>query len=148
LNKGEISVYWALKRFLASEKLQDQLFIHPQVNLGTAFRDQLESEVVHKAIQCKRADFCITDKSWHPVAFVEYQGEGHYGKTSEERNDALTRDEIKEAACREAGVLYHAIPQEALSDIDAYLRDRFLPLLREQLKISTPTNLRNEARRS
>ncbi|WP_397543010.1 DUF2726 domain-containing protein [Roseovarius salis] len=50
------------------------------------------------AINSKRLDFAIVDRSGRLVAAVEYQGSGHYGRT------AFMRDAVKREVCRKAGV--------------------------------------------
>lgn len=136
LNGGETTVFWGLTRLVKIQEFQGRLFVYPQVSLGEVFGDSDKPSDAHRTINGKRADFCIVDKSWEPMALVEYQGAGHYGETAPERKQAAERDEIKRAASERAGILYHAIPEEALKGIDAYLRDAFLPLLRSQLGLA------------
>jgi hypothetical protein len=52
------------------------------------------------AINNKRADILIVDRSGLPVLAIEYQGSGHYQGT------AIGRDTIKRAALQKAGVGY------------------------------------------
>lgn len=129
LNQDENEVYWALRKLLEKNGLR--LYIHPQVNLGTAFKtpEDQEGKLARSAIECKRADFCIVDGSRRPVAFVEYHGAGHYGNSPKDRANAMERDEIKRVACEAADVIYHEIQREDMKNLEAHLRERLLPEL-------------------
>jgi hypothetical protein len=80
-------------------------WLFPQVSLGqiigTERAGEPESNAAHQAINSKRCDLLITDRSGLPVAVLEYQGSGHdLGGT------AKRRDEIKRTALTRAGVQF------------------------------------------
>lgn len=131
LNRSEDKIYWALWRLLKEAGLSQELRVLPQVNLGSAMTDNLRGSdnTAYNSIRCKRADFCLVDKHWIPVAFVEFQGKGHHGRDFPANMDTLERDATKQAACTKAGVLYYPIPARALDDVAANLQEGFLPLL-------------------
>lgn len=59
-----------------------QYKINMQTNLGEILKSSPDE---HKTINCKRADFCIVDKEFMPVAVVEVNGTGHYQGDVNER---------------------------------------------------------------
>lgn len=136
LNRSEDKIYWALWRLLKEAGLSQDLKVLPQVNLGSAMADnhQGTDNTAYNSIRCKRADFCLTDKNWLPVAFVEFQGKGHHGRGFSANMDTLERDATKQAACAKAGVLYYAIPSRALEGVAENLKTGFLPLLLDFLQ--------------
>ena len=105
LNKSERKLYWKL---LKSKK---SYFVFAQISLGEILRN--DNKYHYKTIMCKRADFCVTDKNFNPIAVIEYNGKGHYSDTSN------LRDSIKQTATQNAGLLFVAITP---NDIDGQLK--------------------------
>ena len=93
LNKSEKKVYWLLVKYL-----KQKYCVNPQASLGEILR--CENEIGYRAINSKRSDFIITDKSFNPLAVIEYQGSGHYQSNYE------VRDKIKSNALSNAGIEY------------------------------------------
>jgi hypothetical protein len=99
LNKSEQKIYWLLVKII---KNHNSIKLFPQISLG----EILASKNGYKTIQCKRVDFCITDKWFNPIMVVEYNGLGHYQGNYKERDD------IKEIATTSAGIKYVAIKDD------------------------------------
>ena len=77
----------------------------PQVALGQILRTEPAlgdaADAAYRAINSKRCDLLLADRSGFPVAVLEFQGSGHYvGDT------ARQRDEIKRRALERAGIRY------------------------------------------
>jgi len=78
-------------------------FVFPQVSLGQIIGtgQGLEADEAHRAINSKRCDLTICNRSGTPLAVIEFQGSGHnIGGT------ATRRDEIKKIALERAGVRF------------------------------------------
>ena len=80
-------------------------YVFPQVSLGqiigTERAGEPESNAAHQAINSKRCDLFIADRSGTPIAVFEFQDSGHdIGGT------ATRRDEIKKIALERAGVQF------------------------------------------
>ena len=87
----------------------------PQVSLGqiigTERAGEPESEAAYRAINSKRCDLLLADRSGNPVAVLEFQGSGHdIGGT------AKRRDEIKRIALERAGVRFIEIADGTTPD--------------------------------
>lgn len=63
-----------------------------------------------RRINSKRADFVICDGDWQPVAVIEYQGSGHFGRDRAGARDARRRDREKRRAATEAGLHFLEVP--------------------------------------
>lgn len=79
--------------------------VFPQVALGQILRTDPASgaaaDAAYRAINSKRCDLVLTDRSGLPFAVLEFQGSGHYvGGT------ARQRDDIKRRALERAGIHY------------------------------------------
>lgn len=114
LNNPERDLYWKLVTICKNNKV----IISAQVNLG----EILQSEEGYKTIQCKRCDFCITDRSFNPLVVIEYNGSGHFNDTSKER------DEIKKTAIESSGIALFIITENnkvgTLNEIKKFLREK------------------------
>jgi hypothetical protein len=80
-------------------------YVFPQVALGQILRTEPASgaaaDAAYRAINSKRCDLLLADRSGLPVAVLEFQGSGHYvGDTAQQR------DEIKRRALERAGIRY------------------------------------------
>jgi hypothetical protein len=80
-------------------------YVFPQVALGQILRTEPASgpaaDAAYRAINSKRCDLLLADRSGVPVAVLEYQGSGHHvGGT------ARQRDDIKRRALERAGIRY------------------------------------------
>ena len=70
-----------------------------QTSLGEVIKASFGSAPdAHAAINSKRLDFAIVDRSGYLVCAVEYQGTGHY------QGNAILRDTVKREALLKAGV--------------------------------------------
>lgn len=116
LNKGEEKLLWAL---IKSSKANDYR-VFPQVSLGEILIAEGEA---FSAINSKRADFCLTDKNFYPIAMIEFYGSGHDDETSKER------DEVKKKAAECAGIIYHVVKERDLTFIDGHLESELIPKL-------------------
>lgn len=89
-----------------------QLF--PQVNFGEIFKcvDDDKESGGYYAMQCKRADFIITDKKFNPIMVIEYNGGIDNSKGAHYQGDWYSRDEIKKQVCSSAGVEYVVITKQ------------------------------------
>jgi hypothetical protein len=98
-------------------------YVFPQVSLGQIIRAHANSDwhadQAHRAINSKRCDLLIADRSGNPIAVLEYQGTGHnIGGT------AARRDEIKRIALERAGVRYVEIKYDATpAEMQQMVRD-------------------------
>jgi hypothetical protein len=92
--EGALARYGRGHRVMAQTSLGELLRPRPQRG-----RKDL-TEAAHAAINSKRLDFAIIDRSGRLVAAIEYQGSGHYGQT------AFMRDAVKREVCRKAGVAF------------------------------------------
>lgn len=100
MNKSEYAVFCRLEALLPKSHRSYRVFA--QVSLGEILGS--DSKQAYWAINSKRADFVIIDRSGQPVAVVEYHGTGHY------QGDAITCDAIKREACNSAGIAYIELP--------------------------------------
>ena len=124
LNSEEIKVYFALVEMVRC--FEGYFYIYPQVNLGEIISSN--TDIGHSAINSKRVDFCISNRSFEPIAVVEYQGGGHF------QNDAKVRDEIKHKAVTKAGIHYEAIYESELNSVKNLLNSRLKPVLQNANK--------------
>jgi len=99
-----------------------------QTSVGELLRPLPEKErkdltdAARAAINSKRFDFAIIDRSGRLVAAVEYQGTGHYART------AFMRDAVKREVCRKAGVAYIEVKKGMRpSELTDMLRDLLAP---------------------
>jgi hypothetical protein len=107
MNGGEFAVFRAAMAVTGQPYPTGQFgfWIFPQVSLGQIIRtegaQELDADEAHRAINSKRCDLLIADRSGNPLAVLEYQGRGHnIGGT------AGRRDEIKRIALERAGVRF------------------------------------------
>lgn len=97
VNKSERRLFELLRA-----ELPDDIWIFPQVSYGAILKNR--SYKRYMSINAKRADFVVCNWELHPILVVEYQGAGHYGKTSKSRAAAKRRDRVKRQALVEAGL--------------------------------------------
>lgn len=107
MNKSEYAVFCRLETLLSKSHSSYRVFA--QVSLGEILGS--DSKPAYWAINSKRADFVIIDRTGQPVAVVEYQGTGHY------QGDASVRDAVKREACKSAGIAFIEL-QAGYSDAD------------------------------
>lgn len=108
LNKAETSL----------AKILDE--ISPQIHgSGTRILTQVSygefikggDRAAHARINQKRADFLIVDKAFDVICVLEYQGSGHYGKSTRAKEGAEHRDRVKRHACQSAGIAFIEVPK-------------------------------------
>ncbi|GAB1258691.1 DUF2726 domain-containing protein [Aurantivibrio plasticivorans] len=116
LNKGEETLYWSLIKHLKRE-----YYVHSQVSLGELLACGDESG--YRAINSKRADFCITNKRFNPLLVIEFHGKGHF------QGNAKKRDHNKKLALEKANIIYHEVYDSELISIDQHIKNRILPML-------------------
>ncbi|PMM62056.1 hypothetical protein BCT54_19540 [Vibrio splendidus] len=102
MNSGEFRLYSLIKRIVEPEYL-----VFPQVALG----EVLSSNTGHQAINAKRVDLMIFNKSGHAVVAVEFNGRGKNGHFQGDYED---RDAIKRLALTKAGVYF--LPVEKIEE--------------------------------
>lgn len=101
-----------------------------QTSLGELLRpcnqqDRVTRDAAYAAINSKRLDFSVIDRSGRLLIAIEYQGGGHYSST------AFIRDAVKREACRKAGVAFIEVHQGTLpSDLKEQIK---------KLVVATPT---------
>lgn len=100
LNNSEKQIYGLIQRIIA-ESSPGKFIVHAQVPLGEILFTK--NKYAYGTINMKRVDFLITDLEFNPLLAIEYNGSGHYDKTS------LERDEIKRSAIESANVRYLSI---------------------------------------
>lgn len=123
LNKEEMKVYDALVQNI--QLTSDHRYkIFAQVSLGEILKNDDQSSF--NRVNQKRADFCIVDHQYMPIAVIEYHGGGHF------QGDYKKRDAIKQQACEYAGITYHAIYAKDLKEINHYVKTTVLPLLNKK----------------
>lgn len=120
LNKQEIKVYNALQENIQLA-INNKFKIFAQVSLGEILKNH-DFRSFSKINQ-KRADFCIVDEKFMPVAVIEYHGGGHF------KGNYKERDEIKQQATEFAGLIYHAIYEKDLYNINEHIQTVIIPLL-------------------
>lgn len=108
MNKPEFALFRELQGLVGQSCVGHRLFA--QVAFGafleaTARADLEEIKTAaFYAVQRKVADFLIIDRYGHPVAVIEYQGDGHYF------GNAHDRDHAKRIACKKAGIPFIEVP--------------------------------------
>ena len=101
LSKREARVFQAAEQSLQALDLDWKVMA--QVSLGEALRSP-DAEA-YAAINSKRVDVMLIDRSGLPLAAIEYQGSGHH------LGSAAARDAVKREALRKAGVAYIEVPE-------------------------------------
>lgn len=128
LNKSEARLLPVIESALAEIGRGHRVMA--QTSLGELLRpchqqDSVVLDCAYAAINAKRLDFSVIDRSGRLVIAIEYQGGGHYSST------AFIRDAVKREACRKAGVAFIEVLEGTMpSD------------LKEQVKtllVATPT---------
>lgn len=76
-------------------------------------------------VNCKRADFVIINKFGYPEVVIEYNGEGHYNKSSH------LRDEIKELACNSAEIPFVTISYKDKHNLNEVIQEKIIPILQK-----------------
>ncbi|MFA0077696.1 DUF2726 domain-containing protein [Vibrio artabrorum] len=104
MNSGEFRLYSLIKRIVEPEYL-----VFPQVALGEVLSSNPKAG--HKAINAKRVDLMIFNKSGHAVVAVEFNGRGKNGHFQGDYED---RDAIKRLALTKAGVYF--LPVEKIEE--------------------------------
>ena len=104
LNKAEYKVLRILEK--VTRELDSGYRVMAQVSLGEIIAPQAASgsektrDLAFRSINSKRLDFLVIDRTGMPALAVEYQGDGHYQKSS------FMRDAVKREAVRKAGVRF------------------------------------------
>lgn len=82
------------------------------LSMQTSYGSMLgcKSKKKYWTINARRTDFSFCDADFQPIAVIEYQGSGHYGRGRKSRARALEGDAKKKAACEEAGIAFMEIP--------------------------------------
>lgn len=130
LNKQEVKVYEALVENIQIQS-NNQYRVFAQVSLGEILRNSDRSSF--NRINQKRVDFCVVNSDYMPIAAIEYHGGGHF------RGNYQERDEIKQQAVEYAGLVYHAIFEHNLDNIQEHIHTVIIPLLSNQ----KPKKIRN-----
>lgn len=102
LSRTEARVFYCTEQTIYKSRLPWRVM--GQVNLGEILASP--DKAAFSAINSKRVDLLIIDKSGLPVAAIEYQGGRHYQK------DAAARDAVKKEALRRAGVHYIEVTED------------------------------------
>lgn len=94
LNGEEYQLFRILEDWIANLPGHHRLFA--QVSLGEILGS--EDQLAYACVNSKRCDFVIIDGQGYPTVAIEYQGTGHFGSDSDER------DYVKQKALESAGV--------------------------------------------
>ena len=94
LNGEEYQLFRMLEDWIAGRPGRHRLFA--QVSMGEILGS--EDRLAYACVNSKRCDFVIIDGQGYPVVAIEYQGTGHFGSDSDER------DYVKQKALECAGV--------------------------------------------
>lgn len=120
LNKSEMRLFHIIEAMLRGKPYR----LLCQVSYGEFLRTS--SKKAFWKVNAKRADFLIVDQDFKPVAVIEYQGAGHFGRTGQSARDARIRDLTKFRACKSAGLPWIEIAakidrDKIKADLDAAL---------------------------
>ena len=96
MNSGEFALFCKLEQWVRQTPGAYRVF--PQVCLGEIL--DITHRKAYWAINAKRCDFIIIDKTGLARIAIEFQGSGH------NRNFAKQRDEVKKTALESAGIGY------------------------------------------
>lgn len=102
MSRSEAQFFYAAEKAIAERRLTWRVMA--QVCLGEVLTSP--DPEAFRAINSKRVDILIVTRGGHPVAAIEYQGDGHYQGT------APVRDAVKKEALRRAGVRYIEVTPE------------------------------------
>lgn len=103
LNKTEARVLKTL-----SDVLPNDWMIMCQVSYGAFLKNK--DFATYRKVNSKRADFIAVGKDLTVKAVIEYQGSGHFGRSTESRKRANESDRIKRLATSQAGLIFIEIP--------------------------------------
>lgn len=117
----EYKVYRATETEIGERREGHRVFAQTALGEVIVSRDRN----AHSAINSKRVDILVIDRSGRPVLALEYQGAGHY------QGDAAARDAVKKEALRKAGVAYREV-------FDHMSGDDIRRLVREELDRQKP----------
>ncbi|MEO1275704.1 MAG: DUF2726 domain-containing protein [Pseudomonadota bacterium] len=101
LNKGEFAVFRVLEETLSplsGYRLMAQTSLGEVIRPVRSAGSEIERAEAHAAINSKRLDFAVIDRSGHLALAIEFQGAGHH------QGQAFLRDAVKREALRRAGV--------------------------------------------
>lgn len=104
LNKSEMRLFHMIEAMLRGKPYR----LLCQVSYGEFLRTR--SKKAFWKVNAKRADFLIVDQDFNPVAVIEYQGAGHFGRTGQSADLARQRDNTKKRACLSAGLAWIEVP--------------------------------------
>jgi len=107
MNKSEQRLFKVLKG-IARDALPNGYQVLSQVSFGEFLVSK--SKKVFWSFNAKRADFLIIDTGCNPIAVVEYQGAGHFGRTLYSRFEANKRDRVKRRVLLAASVPMIEVP--------------------------------------
>ena len=120
-NKEESEVFYLVQDILKQPCFK-AWHVHGQVSLGQIIKtsaddwENYQSDRAHKSINSKRADMVVTNTYGLPVLLIEYNGDGHYGDTSDSRDKANKRDLVKNIAAEKAGIgVVTLLPERQMS---------------------------------
>ncbi|MEM9762873.1 MAG: DUF2726 domain-containing protein [Pseudomonadota bacterium] len=101
LNKGEFAVFRVLEETLSplsGYRLMAQTTLGAVIRPVPSAGSDIERSEAHAAINSKRLDFAVIDRSGNLALAIEFQGAGHY------QGQAFLRDAVKREALRRAAV--------------------------------------------
>lgn len=128
INKSEEQLLAHITALLERSERAKGYQILAQVNYGEILSTQpsdssLPEQESFWLINCRRADFCLLDENHHPLAVIEYQGEGHY------QGEWRHGDQIKRYAIESAGLLFCEITYNDRKNFTRALQRELAPLL-------------------
>ncbi|WP_165352878.1 DUF2726 domain-containing protein [Loktanella sp. IMCC34160] len=106
-NSSEQVLRAAIARLLRQAGFLDMM-VFPQVSYGEFLKTS--DRKLFWSFNAKRADMVIIAADYRPVAVVEYQGSGHWGRTRRDGRDAERRDTLKRRVLARAGLPLIEVP--------------------------------------
>lgn len=124
INKSEEKLFVLLNQLVSDNKIEAYIFT--QVSYGEIIGARgKDAFATFQTFNSRRADFLIVDRDFNPIAVVEYHGEGHFKGADMSRSD-----NIKQAACKSAGIEYLVVHYKEKEHLFEYLEIELLPILK------------------
>lgn len=128
INSSEQRLFDSLHNLIAKHDVKAYVFSQVSYGeiIGCRGKDAFRA---FSTFNSRRADFVVTDLSFHTLAVIEYHGEGHFNGA-----DMIKSDQTKQAICAGAGINLLIVHYREKGRLDAYLEDYLLPILKKPLQ--------------
>lgn len=126
INSSEQRLFDSLHNLIAKHDVKAYVFSQVSYGeiIGCRGKDAFRA---FSTFNSRRADFVVTDLSFHTLAVIEYHGEGHFNGA-----DMIKSDQTKQAICAGAGINLLIVHYREKGRLDAYLEDYLLPILKNR----------------